>query len=257
MYGEPLAGKGVPRVLSFLAQALLDHDALGSEFVFRAPGDGELVAELRCRIDSETYDLDGLDLGPDECASALKLWFRDLPEPVVLPTSYDDAIAADSADSCVRLARSAQLTSDRVLAVLISLPAVHRAVLAFILAFLQRFTAAHVVARTQMGVRALALCWVPALLRPRTDDLAIVMRNSGCVRRSESPLTPHRFELRFVELALTSVPAVAINPVAAELAASMQPRRPAKQSAPPATDRIGKLPSARHRQRTSSTPRRL
>ena len=101
VFGEPLAGDGVPRVLAFLAQALLDHDALGSEFVFRAPGDGELVAELRCRIDGGTYDLDGLDVGPDELASALKLWLRDLPEPVVLPTSYDAAIAADTVAACV------------------------------------------------------------------------------------------------------------------------------------------------------------
>ena len=101
VFGEPLAGERVPRVLSFLAQALLDHDALASEFVFRAPGDGEVVAELRCRIDGGTYDLDGLEVGPDELASALKLWLRDLPEPVVLPGSYDAAIAADTVESCV------------------------------------------------------------------------------------------------------------------------------------------------------------
>ena len=65
---------------------------------------------------------------------------------------------------------------------LVALPPVNRAVIAYLVSFLQRFTAAHVVERTKMGVRALALCWVPALLRPRTDDLAIVMRNSGCAR---------------------------------------------------------------------------
>lgn len=48
---------GVPVILPFLAQAIIQLGGLRAEGIFRVPGDAEAVAELRSRMDRGHYQL--------------------------------------------------------------------------------------------------------------------------------------------------------------------------------------------------------
>ena len=66
--------KKVPIILPFLADGILALGGTKSEGIFRVPGDGDLVSELKLRIDKGYYSLDTVD-DPHVLASLLKLWF--------------------------------------------------------------------------------------------------------------------------------------------------------------------------------------
>ena len=91
----------VPRILPFLANGLLALGALQTEGIFRVPGDGDAVTELRVRIDRGCYEF-GVEADVYVVASALKLWLRELAEPLVPMALYQACLdAAEDADRCV------------------------------------------------------------------------------------------------------------------------------------------------------------
>jgi hypothetical protein len=61
----------VPVILPFLADAILALGGTESEGIFRIPGDGDSVSELKSRIDRGNYELvSGFSVG-DSCLSTL------------------------------------------------------------------------------------------------------------------------------------------------------------------------------------------
>ncbi|KAN0062875.1 hypothetical protein ACQY0O_004696 [Thecaphora frezii] len=161
----------VPIVLVFLCNALLATDALKTEGVFRVAGDADLVTELKVRIERGHYRLDGIvGVGGSQgdvavLSSVLKLWLRELEEPLMPASLYERCIqAAEQPSRCMELVRD--------------LPMLHRRVLLYLVSFLQLFTQPPVVRQTRMPAESLALIFAPTLFRSGPERLSMLFNNS-------------------------------------------------------------------------------
>ncbi|KAL7423882.1 hypothetical protein Q5752_001467 [Cryptotrichosporon argae] len=163
----------VPIILPFLADGILALGGTHAEGIFRVPGDGDSVGELKARIDRGHYQLTGID-DPHVVASLFKLWLRELEHPLVPADTYDAALAA-AALTDADGAAAARACADIVRA----LPDAHRRALLFVISFLQLFLAPHVVERTRMGAHNLALVLAPNILRSPSDHLETAFTNSN------------------------------------------------------------------------------
>lgn len=157
----------IPIILPFLADGILALGGTKSEGIFRVPGDGDLVSDLKLRIDKGYYTLEGVD-DPHVLASLLKLWLRELRDPLVPEEMYNDCIAyASEPDACIGVVER--------------LPTINRRVVLFIISFLQLFLDERVLAITKMTSANLALVMAPNLLRCNSDSMAVVFTNASCV----------------------------------------------------------------------------
>eukprot|EP00117_Sycon_ciliatum_P029557 scpid50616/ scgid23504/ Rho GTPase-activating protein 39 len=152
----------VPWILATLAKEVLKLNAKSTEGIFRVPGDIDEVNTLKLRIDRfEVGDL----RDPHVPASLLKLWFRELLDPVIPPELYD---------RCIRCAGS----RDEVLAIVDELPELNRNVLFYIVHFLQQFVPTTVSYYTKMDLNNLAMVWAPNCLRCPYDDPTVLFENT-------------------------------------------------------------------------------
>jgi hypothetical protein len=157
----------IPIVLPFLADGILALGGAKAEGIFRVPGDGDAVAELRTRIDRGFYTLAGVD-DPHVLASLFKLWLRELRDPLVPDEMYNECVAyAREPDACVGVVER--------------LPTLNRRVVLFVISFLQLFLDERTLACTKMTSANLALVMAPNLLRCSSDSMAIVFNNAQCV----------------------------------------------------------------------------
>ncbi|KAF8348171.1 Rho GTPase activation protein [Amanita rubescens] len=125
--------------------------------IFRVPGDGDSVSELKLRIDRGYYNLDGVD-DPHVLASLMKLWLRELCDPLIPEEVSEDA------NACVKIIQR--------------LPTVNRRVVLFVISFLQLFVEDKVQAVTKMTPANLALVMAPNLLRCSSESMSVVFTNA-------------------------------------------------------------------------------
>ncbi|KAH7102162.1 hypothetical protein BKA62DRAFT_118752 [Auriculariales sp. MPI-PUGE-AT-0066] len=177
-FGEPLdaimrlqsrtyPNERVPIVLPFLADAILALGGSRTEGIFRVPGDGDAVAELKLRIDRGFYTLDGIE-DPHVPASLLKLWLRELQTPLVPDEMYNECVAAGAANDSMG---AVQLVA--------RLPTHHRRVMVFAISFLQLFLEPKTTIITKMTAQNLALVMAPNLVRCASESVAIVFANAA------------------------------------------------------------------------------
>lgn len=158
----------VPITLPFLADGILALGGTKSEGIFRVPGDGDLVSELKLRIDKGYYTLDGLD-DPHVLASLFKLWLRELADPLIPDEMYNDCtMQSNDPAACVQIVHR--------------LPTINRRVVLFVVSFLQLFLEEKVQAITKMTAPNLALVMAPNLLRCSSESMAVVFTNAQYVR---------------------------------------------------------------------------
>ncbi|OCF45686.1 hypothetical protein I317_00589 [Kwoniella heveanensis CBS 569] len=155
----------VPVILPFLADGILALGGLQSEGIFRVPGDGDSVAELKSRMDRGHYQLKGIE-DPHVAASLFKLWLRELEDPIVPSSLYNEALIAS---------KSATESIDFVN----RLPTYNRRVLLFVISFVQLFMGRGVVEKTKMTPGNLALVIAPNILRTTSNSLVTVFTNSS------------------------------------------------------------------------------
>ncbi|PCH43832.1 hypothetical protein WOLCODRAFT_138616 [Wolfiporia cocos MD-104 SS10] len=154
----------VPIVLPFLADGILALGGTKTEGIFRVPGDGDAVSELKLKIDKGYYSLDSVD-DPHILASLLKLWLRELCDPLVPDEMYNDCITSSrSPEACVQMVHR--------------LPTINRRVVLFIISFLQLFLDDKIQTITKMTSPNLALVMAPNLLRCDSDSMAVVFTNA-------------------------------------------------------------------------------
>ena len=157
----------VPIILPFLADGILALGGTKSEGIFRIPGDGDVVSELKIRIERGYYNLEGVD-DPHVPASLLKLWLRELCDPLVPTELYNECVErARDPDACVGMVSR--------------LPTYNRRVLLFVVSFLQLFLDDKVQNVTKMTAPNLALVMAPNLLRCDSDSMAVVFTNAPYV----------------------------------------------------------------------------
>lgn len=162
----------VPRVLRFLTQAIIDLDGFRCEGIFRLCTNMDKVFELRCRIEKGKYELKDIK-DPTIPAALLKLWFRELEEPVILPSYYHACIDVVNQH---RESDTSNITlSQKALEIIKQLPAVHYHVLGYLVCFLQKFLDPKIVSMTKMDVTNFALVFTPNLLKcPYKDHVDIL-----------------------------------------------------------------------------------
>lgn len=154
----------VPIILPFLADGMLALGGTKCEGIFRVPGDGDAVSELKLRIDRGYYTLDDVD-DPNILASLMKLWLRELADPLVPEEMYNDCITnSKDPNACVQ-------TIHR-------LPTINRRVVLFVISFLQMFLKEDIMSVTKMTPANLALVMAPNLLRCNSDSMSVVFTNA-------------------------------------------------------------------------------
>jgi len=156
----------IPIILPFLSDGILALGGTKAEGIFRVPGDSDSVSELKLRIDKGYYNLDGVD-DPHVLASLLKLWLRELCDPLVPHELYNDCIThASDPDACIGVVER--------------LPTINRRVVLFVVSFLQLFLDERMLAATKMTSANLALVMAPNLLRCSSESMAVVFTNAQC-----------------------------------------------------------------------------
>ncbi|KAF8995464.1 hypothetical protein BDQ17DRAFT_1250698 [Cyathus striatus] len=154
----------VPIILPFLADGILALGGPKVEGIFRVPGDADSVSELKLRIDRGYYTLDGVD-DPHVLASLLKLWLRELCDPLVPDEMYNECILnAKDPEECIRIIER--------------LPTINRRVLLFVVSFLQLFLDEKTQASTKMTPANMALVMAPNLLRCSSQSVSVVFTNA-------------------------------------------------------------------------------
>ena len=81
----------IPKILPFSFNAIIQLGGCRTEGIFRVPGDADGVTDLRCRVESGKYDFEGIT-DPNVPSSLLKLWLRELAEPLIPSKVYDKCI---------------------------------------------------------------------------------------------------------------------------------------------------------------------
>ncbi|XP_050358380.1 GTPase-activating protein CdGAPr isoform X3 [Nymphalis io] len=155
--GEHLlnCGHDVPQVLVACARGIERRGAVDG--VYRLSGGAALTQRLRAAFDAGArVDLaPALQRDPHALASLLKMYFRELPNPLCTYQLYDAFVRAVQAPDELRL----RAVRDAV----VKLPPPHYRTLAYLMRHLRRVSLLS--ASTGMTARNMAIVWAPNLLR--------------------------------------------------------------------------------------------
>ncbi|KAJ3054221.1 hypothetical protein HK097_002390 [Rhizophlyctis rosea] len=163
----------MPRIMKFLADAILHLNGARTEGIFRVPGDADMVTDLRCRIEKGVYDYSGIT-DPNVPSSLLKLWLRDLADPLI-PTDYYM--------SCIKVGQRENEASLNELgpaayALVDTLPEYNRRVVYYMIQFLRVMADPTNQTYTKMTIGNIAMVWAPNFLRCPSDNPTTIFENT-------------------------------------------------------------------------------
>ncbi|KAM9410117.1 rho GTPase-activating protein 39 isoform 2-T2 [Pholidichthys leucotaenia] len=160
---ELFPDRKLPWVQVQLSQYVLALGGAQTEGIFRVPGDIDEVNALKLQVDQWRIPENLSD--PNVPASLMKLWYRELEEPLIPMNFYKQCIT--NCDDPVA-----------AISVVQSLPELNRLVLCYFIHFLQVFAQPSTVAITKMDVNNLAMVMAPNCLRCQSDDPRIIFENT-------------------------------------------------------------------------------
>ncbi|KAJ3082452.1 hypothetical protein HDU99_002620 [Rhizoclosmatium hyalinum] len=164
----------LPRILLFLTDAILSLNGSQTEGIFRVPGDIDMVNDLRIRLERGKYDLKGIT-DPHVPSSLLKLWLRELAEPLIPANLYDD---------CIDIGREAMVLESQenvgalAYELLEEMPEINHRVALFMLKFLKVIADKSNQTHTRMTHANIALVFAPNFLRCPSDDPMVIFENT-------------------------------------------------------------------------------
>eukprot|EP00730_Choanoeca_flexa_P000556 TRINITY_DN10247_c0_g1_i2.p1 TRINITY_DN10247_c0_g1~~TRINITY_DN10247_c0_g1_i2.p1 ORF type:complete len:564 (+),score=131.42 TRINITY_DN10247_c0_g1_i2:123-1814(+) len=153
----------IPLVVKVLAEAVLSENGEQTEGIFRVPGDSDLVNAIKVKMDK--HEPLGPQQGPHSAASALKLWFRELSEPLIPQSLYD---------RCIEMSNDAS----GAIAIVEELPSLNKTLVLFITRFLQRIGRPENQPVTKMTYDNLSMVWAPNYLRCPSNDPMVIFNNT-------------------------------------------------------------------------------
>ncbi|XP_043946099.1 rho GTPase-activating protein 39-like [Protopterus annectens] len=153
----------LPWVQTQLSQQVLLLGGAQTEGIFRVPGDIDEVNALKLQVDQWRIPENMED--PNIPASLLKLWYRELEEPLIPPAFYKQCITNYE-------------NPDAAVAVVESLPELNRLVLFYLIHFLQVFAKPANVSKTKMDVNNLAMVMAPNCLQCQSEDPKVIFENT-------------------------------------------------------------------------------
>jgi len=152
----------LPLVLTTLAQAVLDLEGHLTEGIFRVPGDSGQVTALKIQIENGNYSVEDIR-DPHIPGSLLKLWMRELDQPIIPTDLYDTAVEA---------ARSED--PENSVALVQKLPKLNRRVVYFVIEYLRKVAQPENVPKTKMSIQNLAMVFAPNFLRCPSVDPSMI-----------------------------------------------------------------------------------
>ncbi|XP_055995925.1 rho GTPase-activating protein 39-like isoform X18 [Ostrea edulis] len=153
----------LPWIQTTLSEEVLRYNGAQTEGIFRVPGDIDEVNVLKLKCDQWSLPSDCVD--PHIPASLLKLWYRELYEPLIPAEFYD---------LCILNYQNPEAAID----VVSKLPDINRLVLAYLIRFLQVFAAEENSKTTKMDVNNLAMVMAPNCLRCECIDPHTIFENT-------------------------------------------------------------------------------
>ncbi|XP_036055725.1 rho GTPase-activating protein 22 isoform X2 [Onychomys torridus] len=169
-YGPRLAPLLVEQCVDFIRERGLSEEGL-----FRMPGQANLVRDLQDSFDCGEKPLFDSTTDVHTVASLLKLYLRELPEPVIPFARYEDFL------SCAQLLTKDEGEGTLELAKQVSnLPQANYNLLRYICRFLDEVQAHSNV--NKMSVQNLATVFGPNILRPQIEDPVTIMEGTSLVQ---------------------------------------------------------------------------
>lgn len=157
-----------------------------TEGIFRVPADVDEVSLLKARLDKWEFPdnkgrfslkkkwtachltnfllLSELLLDAHAPASLLKLWYRELYDPLIPDALYEECVQTDVPEEAAKI--------------IDKLPPINKLVLTYLINFLQQFSLPDVVANTKMDSSNLAMVFAPNLLRCTSTSPQTILENS-------------------------------------------------------------------------------
>ncbi|XP_068610422.1 rho GTPase-activating protein 22 [Brachionichthys hirsutus] len=169
-FGPRLAPLLVEQCVDFIRERGLDEEGL-----FRMPGQANLVKELQESFDCGDKPLFDSNTDVHTVASLLKLYLRELPEPVIPFSKYEDfltcaqVLAKDEEEGVQELGRHVSI-----------LPLPNYNLLKYICKFLDEVQS-HC-NDNKMSVQNLATVFGPNILRPKIEDPVTIMEGTSLVQ---------------------------------------------------------------------------
>ncbi|CAL7942001.1 unnamed protein product [Xylocopa violacea] len=161
----------LPWIQTTLTRQVLARGGILTEGIFRVSADADEVSALKScldRFEDGTKMIMSLDAHAP--ASLLKLWVRELYEPLIPDSFYTECVSMRHDDVDASAANVAALV-DR-------LPELNRRVLCHLIRFLQIFARPEVVVRTKMDANNLAMVMAPNILRCTSQDPRVILENA-------------------------------------------------------------------------------
>ncbi|XP_076626020.1 myTH4 and RhoGAP_KIAA1688 domain-containing protein RhoGAP93B isoform X1 [Colletes latitarsis] len=161
----------LPWIQTTLTRQVLACGGILTEGIFRVSADADEVSALKACLDRfEDGTISAASQDAHAPASLLKLWVRELYEPLIPDSFYTECVSMRHDDVEVSAANVAALV-DR-------LPDLNRRVLCHLIRFLQIFARPEVVARTKMDANNLAMVMAPNILRCTSQDPRVILENA-------------------------------------------------------------------------------
>ncbi|XP_069026306.1 rho GTPase-activating protein 24 isoform X4 [Embiotoca jacksoni] len=170
-FGNKLAPMLVEQCVDFIRQWGLREEGL-----FRLPGQANLVKELQDAFDCGEKPSFDCNTDVHTVASLLKLYLRELPEPVIPFQKYDDFLA------CTKLlSKDDEMGMKELKGLVENLPPVNYNLLKYICRFLDEVQSYSGV--NKMSVQNLATVFGPNILRPKIEDPVAIMEGTVLVQQ--------------------------------------------------------------------------
>uniref|UniRef100_A0AAV2LSB7 Rho GTPase-activating protein 24 n=2 Tax=Knipowitschia caucasica TaxID=637954 RepID=A0AAV2LSB7_KNICA len=169
-FGSRLAPLLVEQCVDFIRERGLDEEGL-----FRMPGQANLVKDLQEAFDCGDKPLFDCNTDVHTVASLLKLYLRELPEPVIPFSKYEDFL------TCAQLLAKDEEEGVQELGKQVSnLPLPNFNLLKYICRFLDEVQS-HC-NQNKMSVQNLATVFGPNILRPKMEDPVTIMEGTSLVQ---------------------------------------------------------------------------
>ncbi|XP_001339010.2 rho GTPase-activating protein 24 isoform X1 [Danio rerio] len=170
-YGNKMAPMLVEQCVDFIR-----NWGLREEGLFRLPGQANLVKELQDAFDCGEKPSFDCNTDVHTVASLLKLYLRELPEPVIPFSKYEEFLA------CTKLLSKDQEAGMKELRRQVeALPVVNYNLLKYICKFLDEVQSYSGV--NKMSVQNLATVFGPNILRPKVEDPVTIMEGTVLVQQ--------------------------------------------------------------------------
>ncbi|XP_076990555.1 rho GTPase-activating protein 25 isoform X2 [Tamandua tetradactyla] len=174
-YEQKFGSHLVPILVEKCAEFIREH-GLHEEGIFRLPGQDNLVKQLRDAFDAGERPSFDRDTDVHTVASLLKLYLRDLPEPVVPWSQYEGFLLCGQLMSADETKAQQELMKQ-----LSTLPRDNYSLLSYICRFLHEIQLNCAV--NKMSVDNLATVIGVNLIRSKVEDPAVIMRGTPQIQR--------------------------------------------------------------------------